>query len=379
MTTRFQTLAMALLVCAGSAAIAPAQVRPAGESDDRSFDPERAVVSAHSADEIPTSPDRRSAADLAPQFGLVPADRSPDGIQRWRHEATGMSFVFVPGGTYAMGSGYSDIFQHAQVAESIARTQTPGNYVDSEQPQMEIYVSPFFIGTYEVTVGEYTRFLETAEELDLQELRYPVLDSDPDLVPFQWQDERLAFWDERQPVAGVSWPAAWVFCRAMGGRLPTEAEWEKAARGTDGRVFPWGNRFDPTRANTAESMNGRPLPVGSYEGGRSPYGCYDMAGNLAEMVFDSFEETWYPHRAPTNPALVERWPVRPHRVLRGGSWNAYGFLHKARVTSRERVDMFPKYSTVPDMSQYLHLGFRVVLSPLGDLIPAEWLASVQNR
>ncbi len=89
---------------------------------------------------------------------------------------------------------------------------------------------------------------------------------------------------EKNPVGEISYFEAEAYCKSVGKRLPTRNEWEKAARGTDGRLYPWGNKFDPTKANTVESEKGGSTPVGSFEKGKSPYGAMDMAGNVWEWV-----------------------------------------------------------------------------------------------
>ena len=175
-----------------------------------------------------------------------------------------------------------------------------------ERPQHTVYLDAFWIDQTEVTNAQYEVCVESgtcraATECSLGEPTY----ADPSKTD--------------HPVVCVSWQDAVDYCGWAGKRLPTEAEWEKAARGTDGRIYPWGNEWDPDRATTQERGSRGTKPVGSYPTGASPYGALDMVGNAWEWVADWYEEDYYSHspdRNPTGPDSGE------YRVIRGHSWTA---------------------------------------------------------
>jgi len=337
----------------------------------------KSVWSRYGTADIPKEPEPLDPAEFAARFDLESiGPQGPDQIVQYRHRRTGMLFVLVPGGPFPMGSNYADIYTNLQVMESARRGRAEQKYFDSEQPQAQIYVSPFFIGVYEVTNAEYKLFLEDSRAGKVSpDCEWPVAAPPAHHVPYLWQNPAFPFWDDRQPVVGITWLDAWAFARWMGGRLPTEAEWEKAARGTDGRIWPWGNRFDSMRANSAESANHRTLPVGTYPGGRSVYGCYDMAGNVGEFVIDAHDVNTYRFRAARDPCLLAREPATELRVTRGGRWNRFGLLHTTRATARGQIHYRGKYPDPnhPSLqfppSEYLVTGLRVVLTPMIDLFP----------
>jgi formylglycine-generating enzyme required for sulfatase activity len=125
--------------------------------------------------------------------------------------------------------------------------------------------------------------------------------------------------DSNLPVTGVLWEDAVAYCDWIGMRLPSEAEWEKAARGTDARRFPWGNNWDSSLANTQDSNFGGVVPVGSYPKGASPYGLLDMSGNVSEWVADTFTFDYYTYAPRYNPQGPD---IVMDHGLRGGSYQS---------------------------------------------------------
>ena len=165
--------------------------------------------------------------------------------------------------------------------------------LNSETPQHKVYLDDYWIYKTEVTVAQYRKFCQaTGRQM-------------PGLPDWSKDDH---------PVVNVSWEDAAAYAQWAGAALPTEAQWEKAARGTDARVYPWGNEWDGAKCvNSTQSTK----PVGGIPAGASPYGCLDMAGNVWEWCADWYDAGYYknaPARNPTGPA------TSTSRVLRGGSW-----------------------------------------------------------
>lgn len=210
----------------------------------------------------------------------------------------GAPMVLVPAGSFPMG---------------VPKGDRDGDR--DEYPRHEIYLDAYYIDKFEVTHARYRTFLQATGH------RPPRHPTDPGRT--LWKEDNPAVLSEsllERPVVNVDWSDADAYCRWAGRRLPTEAEWEKAARGTDDRRFPWGN-VEPTHKhlNYNQRWQGEKslMPVGSYEAGKSPFGAYDMAGNVWEWVADWYDPLYYEKSPPRNPKGPEHGT---HKVLRSSGW-----------------------------------------------------------
>jgi formylglycine-generating enzyme required for sulfatase activity len=210
----------------------------------------------------------------------------------------GSEMVLIPEGPFQMGS-------------------PAGNGDSDEMPQHAVYLPAFYIDLKEVTQAQFAQFSQATQ--------YP-----KPVVPV-FEEELSLITRPELPVVAVSWDAAKDYCQWAGKRLPTEAEWEKAAGGEQGYRWPWGNDSLDRTANLREDEDGYKFlaPPGRFESGRSPYGLYDMAGNAAEWAADWYDADYYkaaPFKVPKGPDTGK------FRVYRGGSWNES--LVNARVAKR---------------------------------------------
>jgi len=302
----------------------------------------------------------------------------PEGVQKEIVTAKdGAVMVLIPTGEFIMGSAETE----AKDAER--RWGLAEGTLKSETPQHIVFVDAFYIDKYEVTNAQYKKFVDetghpspsvpTMAEVSLAfrnelgdeasvisatQLENTYQELGRQLEPWAWKNGNYPEGKANHPVVLVSLYDAAAYAKWADKRLPTEAEWEKAARGTDGRIYPWGNNWDSNKCNSAERVAQKALPnlresllwfeewkrfppmatalnttvpVGIYKKGKSPFGVCDMAGNAFEWCMDWYDENYYaqsPKRNPSGPATGRV------RVLRGGSWNYPGF--KLRTTYRNK-------------------------------------------
>jgi serine/threonine-protein kinase len=263
-------------------------------------------------------------------------------------EVDGMVMVYVPAGEFEMGS------------------ETGGS---EESPVHTVSLDAFWIDRTEVTNAIFEIFVnQTGHQTDAEKAGWSYVFNGSERV-----HTNAANWEHPEgpgsgiagkaayPVIHVSWNDAQAYCEWAGRHLPSEAEWEKAARGTDGRAYPWGNTFSGARLNFCDSNcsfdwkdnssndgYADTAPVGSFLTGASPYGALDMAGNVGEWVADWFDSGYYASSPSSNPAGPTSGQ---YRVLRGGSW-LYG---EGGVRSALRAVNYPDVTGYP-------IGFRCSLS-----------------
>ncbi len=232
----------------------------------------------------------------AQAIGTIAARELPPPTPRSGEERVigNAPMMFVPAGEFTMGSN---------------------DGWDNEKPPHTPYLDAYWIEKFLVTNVQYRK----------------CVDSGKCSIPWlSRSNTRNSYYGNTQfddyPVIWVSWNDARSFCEWAGKRLPTEAEWEKAARGSDGRIYPWGDAFDPSKLNFIENGPGDTTAVGSFSTGVSPYGVMDMAGNVFEWVADRYSIDYYPVSPKSNPTGPSSGDSR---VLRGGSWQASKLLTRS--------------------------------------------------
>ncbi len=246
---------------------------------------------------------------------LLPTETTPETASALLPEISdekGVEMVLVPEGDFLMGSDQGE---------------------PDEQPPHSLFLDAFYIDKFEVTNGLYKACVDDVQC------------EPPRQTYFFAESPNRTYYGNSQynnyPVVYVDWNMAKAYCEWRGARLPTEAEWEKAARGTSGNTYPWGQGLDCQRANYQGCVN-QTSEVGVYKNGISPYGAYDMTGNVWEWVADWYADNYYSISPGNNPS----GPISGQsRVLRGGSWPRFD------VTTYHRNNFAPTYNT-------FDIGFR---------------------
>lgn len=232
--------------------------------------------------------------------------------------------VYIPSGTFLIGS--DDVDDNSMGKEFGLRE---GKFFENEKPVRKINLHGFYIDKFEVTNKEYKLFVHKTNH-------------EP---PPNWDDGTFLPGREMHPVNAISWFDANQYCQWLKKRLPTEEEWEKAARGPNGNKYPWGNVYEENKANLAA---GDTVPVGSLPDDKSYYGVYDMGGNLTEWT-----SSWYkPYPGST---LQSRYFGEIYKVVRGGTGSLEGHYTLGSINSR---NSFREY--YPPSGKGIDVGFRCV-------------------
>jgi formylglycine-generating enzyme required for sulfatase activity len=231
--------------------------------------------------------------------------------ETWTNEKDGSLMQLIPAGEFIMGSTREE-------TEAAKRMDKAGPHFPllHETPQFRVRIEGFYLSVFAVTNEQFARFLSETKPSPEQLQRWV---SWLDRIVVQPNDSYRPVPDfKSHPVINVTWFGADAYCNWAGLRLPTEIEWEKAARGMFGRIFPWGNEWDPDRLCWWGSHDEKEttVPADAFENGCSPYGIFQMAGNVEEWCADWYQPGTYKRYAAGNLALP---PAGMGRVIRGGN------------------------------------------------------------
>ena len=226
------------------------------------------------------------------------------GIGIWNKHVKKLNtigMVYIPAGWFWMGCAPNDFACNGTEPEE----ERP-----DEKPYHKVYLDAYYIDKNDVTVSEYKKCVEAGGCTEPRWNNCYIINSIGQYLGTVGSE----FQKDNKPVVCVDWNQANAYCQWAGKRLPTEAQWEKAARGTDGRIYPWGNVWDETRACFGQAST---CAIGSYPQGASPYGVMDMAGNVSDWCSDWYDYNYYNHSQDHNPLGPNSgyW-----HVLRGGGW-----------------------------------------------------------
>jgi len=295
--------------------------------------------------------------EISSEITSPPASPTPTVLPSEIADPYGHSMVLVSAGAFEMGSDADIAMAECLKLHDQGLCDDP-NWHKRLEPIHTITLGDYYIDRYEVTNAQYAIFLNLQGNQEESGTTWLDDENEVSLIVVSngsWQPKGGY---ANHPVIQANWFGARAYCQWRGARLPTEAEWEKAARGTDGRLYPWGNSFDGERLNFCDGNCSEiwastdyddgysgTAPVGSYSDGVSPYGLHDMAGNASEWVAD-----WYDVYPGGDPESTENFG-REYRGVRGGSWYSTGAIGTTwRVSGKPDKPLFS-------------VGFRCVRSP----------------
>lgn len=238
--------------------------------------------------------------------------------------------LLIPAGTFWMGSDEAE----RRLARSLSSAAVrQARWFDAELPRRRVTLPAYCLDRYLVTQNDYAAFVEATgrtppqiSKAEYDRQGFLVHDYDRMWTRFVWRDNRPPPGWEDHPVVLVSADDAEAYCGWRGLRLPSEAEWEKGARGTDGRPFPWGDRWDPDRLNSADRGPGHTTAVTRYPGGASPFGLFDAVGNIFQWTRTSPRDSrqrvvkgcaWDDEAGLCRPAFRHARPVSSRHILIG--------------------------------------------------------------
>ncbi len=288
----------------------------------------RSRLASKNGEKKPASPvEVSSAQGAAPQPQQAAASSEPPAGATRLREKDGMTEIFIPAGDFLMGSAGDD-----------------RNAFADEEPRHPVFLDGYWIDQTPVTNAMFARFLNACGNQKEENISWYYPDGGRILQENNLWNFEPAF--EHHPVVSVTWYGANAYAQWVGARLPTEAEWEKAARGTDQRRYPWGNTEPNHGLANYDKKIGTTTPVGRYPAGASPYGVLDLAGNVWQWCADWYSETFYQVSPNKNPLCST---PGENRVSRGGSW----YVESWTLRATYRGKFTPR-------SRYVGKGFRCV-------------------
>lgn len=300
---------------------------------------------------------------------LQPSNTGTTSFVDERLSVLATTLVLINGGTFTMGTNTSEIGAAVNECQQRDTAQCQMSMGQDSVPEHQVTLDNYQIEEYEVTNEQYVAFLNTLgpgahrNGCSGQNCVDTASENDNSLITFDSVNYDVNEFAANLPVVGVSWWGAQAYCQALGRRLPTEAEWERAARGPNNTTYPWGNEWVMTYARTNRpdpTLNIGPLEIGSFSSGAAPWpngSVYDMSGNVAEWVQDWYDAGYYA-RAEASGYDPQGPASGADRVVRGGSWDAVPFFARSAHRQHERPG-----------ETYLWLGFRCAADYVEQAVP----------